>query len=127
MACVIAVNAVVPAWSETIRQNGKDTASSDTDGYSTQDLSYTPETVPDYYDEDMTDTGILTSHKSKKIAEPVGAGAWDGTSVFQDGIIYIKSYSHFKSSNVFITSSIDLASITFIFSFFSFLYLRASL
>ena len=31
MACVIAVNAVVPVWSETIRQNGKDTASSDTD------------------------------------------------------------------------------------------------
>ena len=92
LACVIAVNAVVPVWSETIRQNGKDTASSDTDGYSTQDLSYTPETVPDYYDEDMTDTGILTSHKSKKIAEPVGAGAWDGTSVFQDGIIYIKTY-----------------------------------
>ena len=39
LACVIAVNAVVPVWSETIRQNGKDTASSDTDGYSTQDLS----------------------------------------------------------------------------------------
>lgn len=28
---MIAVNAVVPVWSETIRQNGKDTASSDTD------------------------------------------------------------------------------------------------
>ena len=71
LACVIAVNAVVPVWSETIRQNGKDTASSDTDGYSTQDLSYTPETVPDYYDEDMTDTGILTSHKSKKMPEVI--------------------------------------------------------
>ncbi len=82
LLAVILLTSVMPlqAFAESVAENSYD-------AYEPTELSYTPETEPE--DEPLYDDEFIIRRDKGELAS---VGAWDGTSVYGDGVIYINSY-----------------------------------